>query len=692
MRPGIRTAIVCALLFSATLLLFLRATRCGFVNIDDPIYVTDSPMVVGGLSWAGVAWAFTAPSDYWHPLATLSHMLDCQLFGLSPAGHHSTSILWHAINAVLAFLVFRALTGGLWRSAFAAALFAWHPLRVESVVWIAERKDVMSGCFFLLTVLAYLRFAAARSAGHPARGAYLLALGAFAAGLMSKPMLVTLPFVLLLLDYWPLARQRALSARRLVLEKLPFFALAGAAAVVTVLMQRNAEAFVLDLPLAARLGNAAVSSVRYLGKFAWPFDLIVCYEHPGSWPPAAVIGSVTLLLCMVAVAWWQRRNRPWIAVGLGWYLVTLLPAIGLVQVGFQSMADRYTYLPLLGVELAVVQCLPMPTSRSWRVAAACAALAVLGACALRTWSQEGVWRTSETLFEHAVKVDGGNEYAEYFLASALFGAGRFDEARIHAERARAINPRNDQALVELAGIAEHQGRAEEAMGLYRSALAIRPDNPRVECQLGLMELAHGNPGTARSLIIPALRAAPYVRGRTLELARDALGNGNTRTALFLYNLVLAVVPDSADANAGAGFALLAQHDAAGAIVPLRAAAAMKGAPAEVQLALAECAEQQGRTLEAVGALGRAEASAAGNPAILSLAADLYARGRDFAAAIRVYQRVVAIDPSNGRAHAALGYQLVYVGNRSGGIAEWRRALELDPDFPGLREQLRQMGQ
>jgi protein O-mannosyl-transferase len=692
MRPGIRTATVCALLFAGTLLLFCRATRCDFVNIDDPVYVTQVPMVLGGLSWAGFAWAFTAPSDYWHPLATLSHMLDCQLFGLSPAGHHMTSVLWHAINAVLAFLVFRALTGGFWRSAFAAALFAWHPLRVESVVWITERKDVMSGCFFLLTVIAYLRFAAARSAGRPARGAYLLALAFFAGGLMCKPMLVTLPLVLMLLDYWPLARHRTLSARRLVFEKLHYFALAGAAAVVTVLMQRSAEGFVLDLPLTARMGNAVVSFARYLGKFLWPFDLIVCYEHPGSWPAATILLAAALLSCLVGIAWWQRRARPWIAVGLGWYLVTLLPAIGLVQVGFQAMADRYTYLPLLGVELALVQCVPAAMTRFWRIAVACAACAVLGACAFRTWNQEGVWRNSETLFTHAVQVDSGNDYAEYFLSSALVGAGKLDEARIHAERACTINPANDRALVALADINERQGRALEAITLFRSALAIRPDNPAVECQLGLLEFGHGDPESARAVMIPALRASPDVMERTLQIARNALENDDARTALFLFNLVLVVAPDNGDANAGAGFALLARHDAADAIAPLRVAARMSGAQAQVQLALAECAEELGRPADAETALALAEAEAPADPSILSLTADLYARARDFTASIRVYRKVIALDPSDSRAHAALGYLLVHVGDRDGGITEWRRALELKPDFPGLREQLQQMGQ
>jgi Flp pilus assembly protein TadD len=688
MRPGLRNAIVGGLLFGGTLLLFSRATRDGFVNLDDPGYVTANPIVERGLSWAGAAWAFTAPTDYWRPLTTLSHMLDCQLYGLSPAGHHFTSVLWHALNAVLVFLLFRRLTGGLGRSAFAAALFAWHPLRVESVAWVAERKDVMSGCFFLLTLLTYARFTEARSARRPARRAYLLALACFAAGLMCKPMLVTLPFVLLLLDYWPLPRPPLRPARLLILEKLPFFALAGATAVATMLMQENLDAFVLNLSLAARLGNAVVSLARYLGKFLWPVDLVVCYPHPGSWPGATLLAVAVLLLGLGAAAWGQRRDRPWIAAGLGWYLVTLLPVIGLVQVGFQAMADRYTYLPLLGAELALVPSLPAFASRSWRMAGAGGAAVVLGACALRTWNQEGVWRNSETLFAHAIQVDARNDVAEDFMASALLAAGRVDDARSHAERARALNPRSDQALVTLAGISELQGRSGEAMTLYRAALALRPGNAQVQCQLGLLELGHGDPESAHTRMTAALRAAPRLRARTLLLGGGALEHGDAGTALFLFNLVLAVSPDDAEANAGAGFALLARRDAASALPCLRIAARRKGGPPEVQLALAECAEALHRTIEAAAALARVEAAGA-SPELLSRAADLYAHQGDFGAAIRVYRRVIGLDPSGSRAHAALGYLLVHAGDRSGGIAEWHRALALKPDFPGLREQLQQ---
>ncbi len=689
-RRGLRTAWICALLFCGTVLLFSRATRCGFINYDDPLYVTDNPHVQAGLSWDGIVWAFTAPADYWHPLTWLDHMLDWQLYGRSASGHHLTSVLWHALNAVLAFLVFRRLAGRFWLSAFAAALFAWHPLRVESVVWISERKDVMSGCFFLLTLLAYARYVGRLRAGGPWRRSYLLALGCFAAGLMSKPMLVTLPVVLLILDFWPWVRFSSLAdLRPLLIEKAPFFALSGVTAVLTVLMQRQAGAFVLDMPWCAGGGNAMVSLARYLGKFFWPADLIVCYSHPGYWPVPGVLSASALALGLGWLSWRQRRSRPWILAGWLWYVVVLLPVLGLVQVGFQAMADRYSYLPLLGVELALLWSLPALNSRAKRAAATFLAVVLLAACAVRTWEQEGVWRDSVSLFEHAVQASDRNYVAEDLLASALSGAGRSGEAAVHAERALALNPRDDRALVTLAGLSERKGRIDAAAALYRSALALRPGAPPVQCQLGLLELSRGHPGEARALMIPALRSTSDLRSRTLQIGRNALEQGDAAKALFLFQLVLAAAPDNTEAHVGAGLALLARHDAAGAIVPLQAAVARAPASAEAELALADCAEQLGRTAEALTALSRAEAAAPDNPAVLSRAADFHARLREFAAATRLYRRVVKLAPADSGAHIALGFLLIQAGDRAGGIAQWRRALELNPNIPGLRDRLLQ---
>ena len=416
---------------------------------------------------------------------------------------------------------------------------------------MTERKDVMSGSFFLLTLLAYARYVDCRRLGRPWRRAYLLTIACFAAGLMSKPMLVTLPLILLILDFWPFARLPSPAALRLpLLEKVPFFALAGAAAVATVLMQRHTGAFVLDLPLADRAGNAVVSVARYLGKFLWPFDLIVCYPHPGSWPPPAVLAAAALALGLSWLAWRERFRRPWIAAGWLWFLVTLLPVIGLVQVGFQALADRYTYLSLLGIEVALLWSLPgLSLLRAWGRAAIAAI--VLAACAARTWDQQGVWRDSVSLFTHATAVTDRSDVAEDFLASALFAADRLDEAAVHAERARALNPRNDTALITLASLRERQGKSTEAAEFLRSALALRPGKPEVQCQLGLLELRRGRAEEARNLMTPALRSTPGLRERTLEIARAAQQSGDLGVALSLYEFVLAVAPDDPAILSGA---------------------------------------------------------------------------------------------------------------------------------------------
>lgn len=565
--------LVCALLFGGTVLLFSRVLAYGFVNLDDPGYVTANPHVQGGLSWAGVGWAFAAPADYWHPLTWLSHMLDWQLYGPRASGHHLTSIVLHAINAVLAFLVFRRLAGGVGPSALAAAVFAWHPLRVESVVWITERKDVLSGCFFLLTLLAYAWYAEARKTGGRWWPAYLVTLVCFALGLMSKPMLVTLPVVLLILDVWPLGRWSSwASARGLVVEKLPLFALSGIAAVATVLMQRHEGAFVLDFPLGARAGNAVVSVARYLGKFFWPFDLIVCYPHPGYWPVLAVIAAGALVLGLGWIAWRQRRERPWIAVGGLWLLVTLLPVIGLVQVGFQAMADRYTYLPMLGVELALIWTVAPVLRAPWaRSAAAGGAVIVLAALALRTWDQEGVWRDSVTLFEHATTASPNNPIGESLLASALYAADRFDEAEVHAERACALNPRSASAFTVFAGIRERQGRIAEAIELYRRSLTLQPDNPPVQLELGSLEFSQGRVDEARRLMTAALRAAPTFCEHTRELGRAAVEHHNATAALFFYRLILSVRPDDAESHVSIGYVLIQTGQATAGLAEWRRA-------------------------------------------------------------------------------------------------------------------------
>ena len=471
------------LLFALTLLLFARSCGNGFVNYDDPDYVTANPRVQAGLSLEGIGWAFTSgAASNWHPLTWISHQLDVTLFGLNPRGHHAASVFLHALNAVLAFLAFRRLTGAAGASLLCAALFAWHPLRVESVSWVAERKDVLSGCFWFLTLWCYAVYAERRRPGGAGAGRwYAATLVSFALGLMAKPMLVTLPCVLLLLDGWPLRRAGVLRDwLPLVREKLPFFALVAASAYVTYRVQQAGGSVSAALDLGDRLANALVAVARYLGKVLLPVELAVLYPHPGTWPPGRVLAAGALVTGLSLVALWQLRRRPWIAVGWAWFLGALVPVIGIVQVGVQSMADRYTYLTVPGLQLAVVWTLRELLPR--RAAAVFAGVA-LAAAAVLTWRQQGVWRDSDTLFTHALAVTERNYVAHDNRGLHRHGQGRVDEALADYRASLAIHPGYLNAHNNLGHALARLGRPAEALPHYRAALAAQPAHPEVRNNL-----------------------------------------------------------------------------------------------------------------------------------------------------------------------------------------------------------------
>ena len=413
-RTFLPSLAICVFLLAAVAAVFGQTLRYDFIkDYDDNHYVTENRHVTEGLGGAGIAWAFTTfHATNWHPLTWLSHMLDCQFYELWPGGHHLSSVLLHAATAVLLFLLLRRMTGALWPSALAAAVFAVHPLRVESVAWIAERKDVLSGLFFVLTLWAYVAYA-----GRPwSWFRYSLVVLLYALGLMAKPMLVTLPFLLLLLDYWPLGRFApaakgaagagpAATARRLgwlLLEKVPLLALAAASCVVTLLAQARGHDGMDLLPMSDRAANAVVSMAAYLGNFFYPAGLTILYRHPGSWPRWEVAAAAAVLAIITAAAILCWRKCPYLIVGWLWYLGMLVPVLGLVQVGSQAMADRYTYLPMIGVTIALAWLLAS-AAENWRWggpvfgAAAALAVAVLMGCA---WQQTSYWRNSETLWDH----------------------------------------------------------------------------------------------------------------------------------------------------------------------------------------------------------------------------------------------------------------------------------------------------
>ncbi|HWR97160.1 MAG TPA: hypothetical protein VN317_01945 [Candidatus Methanoperedens sp.] len=490
MKPSRAAGMALALL---VLLCFLPILQNDFVNYDDDRYVTANRHLDAGGPRQIVGWAFTSfDAANWHPLTWLSHALDVALFGRMPRGHHLTSLLLHVANALLLFLLLRALTGALWRSFFVAGIFGLHPLHVESVAWVAERKDLLSTLFLWLSLLAYRLYLAHRSAPR-----YLAAVLLYALGLMAKPMLVTLPAVLLLLDWWPLGRLRipgraparaaeaAEPAWRILAEKIPFLALSLLSVAVTLVAQSHGGAVkdFQEYPPAVRFGNAVVSVVRYLGKTLWPRDLAVFYPHPGGDLLAAhlFLAAAVLAVLTALVALWTRK-RPYLAAGWLWYLVTLSPVLGLIQVGAQAMADRYTYVPLTGLALAAAWGLaaivpPRPPARALAGAGGAAILVALG---LGARSQLATWRTSVTLFEHALRTTRDNFVAHDNLAVALSDQGRTQEALRHALAAVRIRPdRQPGRYLHLARSLRGQGMHTEAVEVLELAARLSPGDANI---------------------------------------------------------------------------------------------------------------------------------------------------------------------------------------------------------------------
>ncbi len=465
---------------------FARTVQCDFVNFDDDAYVYNNPQVTHGLTGESIAWSLrTFHSCNWHPLTWLSHALDCQLYGTQhPGWHHLTNVVLHAAVAILLFLVLWQMTGSLWPSAFVAAVFAVHPLRVESVAWVAERKDLLSGLFFMLTLAAYLRYV--RRPFSWSR--YLLVVAVFTLGLTAKPMLVTLPLVLLLLDYWPLGRlaDKPLAAsqttwRRLIAEKIPLLVLAGASCAVTSVAQQKALVPVDIVPISSRIANALVSYVAYLGQFFYPMNLAVFYPHPQDGLPTwkiAVAAAVLAGISIAALLAWRRL--PYLFVGWFWYVGMLVPVIGVVQVGSQAMADRYTYLPQIGLCIAITwglvaagqRFLSAATDAAYRRwacgVASVLALIVLMAC---TWRQTSYWQNSETLWTRAVACTPENASLHDRLGGALAADHEFAAAIAEYRRAIEIDPESASAHNGLGKVLAEQGRDDEAAAEYRQAIA-----------------------------------------------------------------------------------------------------------------------------------------------------------------------------------------------------------------------------
>jgi protein O-mannosyl-transferase len=465
---------ICAGLIAITWAVFGQTLAYDFVNYDDGKYVYENANVSRGVTVAGLKWAFTHfDRDNWHPLTSISHMIDCQLFGLRPGEHHLTNVLLHSAAAVLLFLMFARLTGEIWASGFVAALFAIHPLHVESVAWIAERKDVLSAVFFMLTLGAYAWYAQ-----RPTLGRYITMSILFACGLMSKAMLVTVPIVLLLLDYWPLNRFEKFGAKRLLFEKIPLLALALVSSIATLLAQRNWEIRLEELPMSWRFANAAIACVVYIWQMIWPAKLSVIYPHEDTLPLWQSASAFFLLIVITVGVFVLRRKRPYLLTGWCWYLIMLLPVLGLVKVGGLAHADRYTYLPEIGLYLAVTFGI-VDLAKWWRpvrAMAAVAAMIVLLGFVARARSQTRYWRDGETLWRHAIATTADNDLAHFTLADFLSKHQRSDEAIAEYQAGLRIDPNNADAETNVANLLLEAERGEEAVVHYRNALRIEPNS------------------------------------------------------------------------------------------------------------------------------------------------------------------------------------------------------------------------
>ncbi|MDO8588879.1 MAG: tetratricopeptide repeat protein [Armatimonadota bacterium] len=658
-------ALVCLALAVVTIAVYVQVASHPFINYDDEDYITHNQHVAPGLTISGIVWAFTsAHSSNWHPLTWLSHMLDCQLYGLNPGGHHFTSLIIHVLSALLLFLLLTGMTNRLWPSAFVAAVFALHPLHVESVAWASERKDVLSGLFWMLTMLAYVWYAKGPNAitltptlSRQGRGGcggimrYLLVLLLFALGLMAKPMLVTLPFVLLLMDYWPLNRYKPGSAKgavaRLILEKSPLFALSAASCVITFLVQRASGAVSSAQTVAPgiRVENALLSYVVYIGKMLWPGGLSVIYPHPRAHLPVWQITVAVFLLLLVSVAAVGAfRRRPYVTVGWLWYVGTLIPVIGLVQVGEQAMADRYSYLPMIGllivaawgapdVAAVVFKRLLPPRALS---AVAAVALAVLAAL---TWLQAGYWRDSRTLFEHALACTSGNYMAENNLASALRDEGDIDQAIEHYRAAVEICAACVPAQGNLANALVTQGLTQEAIDRYKLVLRLEPKDKSAHYNLGL------------------------------ALQRQNM----TEEAVRQFREAIGLDRDFAKAHGSLGNALVMLGKADEAILEYREV--LRIDPTD-KIALHNIEAVRDRKNRKGGSAGSEQTARSHIQAGIALAHE--GRSED---AIAEYEQALRIDPRSADAHCNLGVALATQGRLDEAIGHYREAIRINPDHP-----------
>jgi tetratricopeptide (TPR) repeat protein len=628
-----------------TLAVYLPVLYHGFVQYDDQQYVTDNPRVQAGLTWRELVWAFGFHAGNWHPMAWLSHMLDCQIYGAWAGGHHLTNVLLHIASALLLFSVLNRMTNAIWRSAAVAALFAWHPLHVESVAWVAERKDVLCAFFWMLTLWFYGRYAA-----KPSTVCYLPALGSFVLCLMSKPMGVTLPFVLLLLDYWPLKRianceLRIANIKILLLEKIPFLALSAVACVLTLCAQQLALASTAGLPVSGRIANVVVAYNHYLAAMFVPRNLAVYYPYQFHLPvltigcAAIVLGLITLLAIK------DFRRRPYLIVGWLWYLGTLVPVIGLVQVGDQAWADRYTYLPLIGLFVAIVW-LACEIIKSRLVLQAASVIAAFALLAL-TSKQLGYWQSTRTLFEHANEVTQKNALAVTILGSLLDNEGKMNDAMEYYQTALRYSPTFPEAHFFLGNALEEQGKPDEAIAEYQKALWFRPMQEQTHIFMAIALAKQKRYGEAIAHYMEALKLDPDSAPAHNNLARIYQTQGRFDDAIAHYTAALEIDPKLAIAHNNLGILLLQKGDLAEGTGQLREAVRLRPDNAESQYNLALALNQQGQWSEAAG----------------------------------LFKKTAGGYSSDPKAHYEFAVALAHLKETHEAMSEYAAALLIQPDFP-----------
>jgi protein O-mannosyl-transferase len=665
-----RTTIIGAALVTLTWLTFGQTLRHEFVNYDDNAYVYQNPTVIRGLTLDGIVWACThVHSGNWHPLTSISHMLDCQLYGLKAGGHHFTNVLLHSIAVLLLFLVLRRMTAAFWRSAFVAALFAIHPLRVESVAWVAERKDVLSGVFFMLTVWAYVSYVR----NPPSLVRYIAAVALFALGLISKPSLVTVPILLLLLDYWPLGRfeetptvqsrqdswwYRRSLIQRMILEKIPLLVLSAGSSLATVMAQRHTMSSIELIPLAWRVKNAAVSYCAYIWQMFWPARLAVFYPHPQNTLPSwETLLALAFLVGISAAAFLLRRDHRYLFVGWFWYLGMLVPMIGLIQVGGHARADRYTYLPQIGLYV-IISWGAAAISTSWsyrREILSLIGIGVIGALTWRTWEQTKYWQRSESLWTHTLAVTSDTDIAHNALGEDLLKRGHLEEAAAHFQTAVRIRPSFRDAESNLGVSLLQQGKIDDAIAEFEKVLMRDPKFAKGYFDMG-----------AALLQKKELEEAIAQFRKAIELRSDyAEAHNNLAIALFQtersdeaithWETSVAIDGDNAEAHNNLAVALIRKGRVPEAIAHWRRTLQLEPDRAGAQLSLAwvlaTCPEASSRdgSLALVLAQRAQRSSGNNNPMMFRTLAAAYAEIGQFTEAIAAATQGLRVATAAGSA-------------------------------------------